>query len=98
MRTRTAIVALAFLLLATSAGCGPPRFDTSRIFPLPPPPPEPTTTAPTQPTQTVGRTAYYRYQLPTTPNKQCVYDLAGSPYVHSIPSDQTCPLTITVTP
>ena len=88
---------LSALLLAASAGCGPPRIDTRGILPSPAPLPS-ATTPPTEPTTVSGKTAYFLYELPTAPMKQCVYNLGGSPYVRTVPSDVVCPRTITVTP
>jgi len=94
-----ALLALpALLLLASTAGCGLPRIDLGRIIPSPPPLPTSVTTEPTQPTTAGGRTAYFLYETPTAPTKQCVYNLGGSPYARTVLSNVVCPLTITVTP
>ena len=95
---KTWLAPYALLLLASTAGCGPPRIDVGRILPRLPPPPKSVTTEPTQPATRTGRTAYFLYETPTAPTKQCVYNLAGSPYVRTVPSDEVCPRTITITP
>ena len=95
---KTWLAPCALLLLAAAAGCGPPRIDLGRIIPFPPPPPTSVTTGPTQPASESGRTAYFLYETLTAPTKQCVYNLAGSPYVRTVPSNEVCPRTITVTP
>ena len=95
---KTWLAPCALLLLAAAAGCGPPRIDLGRIIPFPPPPPTSVTTEPTQPASESGRTAYFLYETLTAPTKQCVYNLAGSPYVRTVPSNEVCPRTITVTP